>query len=82
MRTIEFSRERNIRNGLTLLTSFFSLRSAGSDRWIPHAENLLQYRNTSKASGRWSELELNGKPTDWLHTGGNLAIQRTRGERN
>ncbi|HYP09209.1 MAG TPA: TonB-dependent receptor plug domain-containing protein [Bryobacteraceae bacterium] len=78
MNTVEFSREQTIRKRLTLVTSVFHYRLRDLIAGVAVSGQLLQYRNTSRASASGLEVELTGQPTKWLNLGGSVAVQATK----
>ncbi len=76
---LEFAREQNLHRRMNLITSVFHYGLANLIEGVPISEEVLQYRNTWRASADGLELELNGHPLDWLETVASFSAQRTRG---
>ncbi|MFB3777112.1 MAG: TonB-dependent receptor plug domain-containing protein [Bryobacteraceae bacterium] len=77
--TLEIAREQKLRRRIKLITSAFHYRLGGLIVGVPVTEDKLQYRNVSKATATGVELEVNGRPKDWLETAASFSMQRTRG---
>lgn len=76
--TIEVDLERKIGKRLNLQASAYGYRLRNFLLGVYLPDGLLQYQNTPGIQADGFELEVNGRPTDWLEMKGSYAIQQSR----
>jgi outer membrane receptor protein involved in Fe transport len=76
--TVEVDAERKLGKRMNLLTSAYGyrLRNVLVGMYLPNG--LLQYQNTDGIRAEGVELELNGRPINWLEATASYAYQRSR----
>jgi iron complex outermembrane receptor protein len=76
--SIEGSFERKLGDNLRAVVNAFSYRLRDLIQAAPLPDGVYQYQNVDSAPARGIEMELRGKPREWLETAGGVALQRTR----
>jgi iron complex outermembrane receptor protein len=76
--TFEMAREQRLFRRANLVTSVFHYRLGGLIVGVPISESRLQYQNVSRARATGFEVEINGRPANWLEAAAAFSVQRTR----
>jgi iron complex outermembrane receptor protein len=73
----EVALERKLAGGqMSASAGAFSYRLRGLIQGLENGEGLVQFHNTGESSSAGGELELSGRPRDWLHVAGNLSLAK------
>jgi outer membrane receptor protein involved in Fe transport len=76
--TVEFDIERKLGKRMNLQTSAYGYELHDYLLGVQLPNGLLQYQNTPRIQAKGVELEINGRPWDWLEMTASYAVQRTR----
>lgn len=76
--TVEIDAERKLGRRMNLQASAYGYELHDYLLGVYLPDGLLQYQNTPKIQAKGVELEINGRPTDWLEMTASYAVQRTR----
>ncbi len=76
--TVEIDAERKIGKRLNLQTSAYGYRMRNTLLGVYLPDGLLQYRNGLGITAEGVELEVSGRPMDWLEATASYAVQRSR----
>ena len=76
--TIEVDVERKLGKRMNLLASAYGYQMHDYLLGVYLPDGLLQYQNTPKVQAKGLELEMNGRPTNWLEATVSYAVQRAR----
>ena len=77
--TVEFTREQSFLQRWTFVGSVFHYVLGGLIEGVPISDEVLQYRNVSRARATGAEFELGGPAASWLEMHASFSAQRTRG---
>jgi outer membrane receptor protein involved in Fe transport len=76
--TIEVDVERKLGKRMNLLTSVYGYNVQNYLLGVGLPDGLIQFQNTRKIQAKGVEVEINGRPTDWLEATASVAVQRAR----
>jgi outer membrane receptor protein involved in Fe transport len=76
--TAEVDIERKLGKRMSLLASAYGYNLHDYLLAVYLPDGLIQYQNTPKIQAKGVELEINGRPTDWLEATASYAVQRAR----
>jgi outer membrane receptor protein involved in Fe transport len=76
--TLEVDVERKLGQRMNLQASAYGYRLHDFLLGVYQPDGLLQYQNAGRIEAEGVELEINGRPTDWLEATASYAVQRTR----
>jgi len=74
--TFEISAERRLRKNLNGLVTVYRYQLGHLIEAVTTAAGQLQYQNIERSHTNGIEMELNGKPLEWLETTASVALQR------
>lgn len=76
--TLEVDMERKLGKRMNLQASAYGYRLYDFLLGVYQPDGLLQYQNAGRIQAEGAELEINGRPTDWLEATASFAVQRSR----
>jgi iron complex outermembrane receptor protein len=76
--TVEVDAERKLGKRMNLQASAYGYQLHDFLLGVYRPDGLLQYQNTGSIQAEGLELEVNGRPTNWLEATASYAVQRTR----
>ncbi len=75
--TLEFDAERKIGKRMNLQTSAYGYRMRNTLVGVFLPDGFLEYQNGLAITAEGVEVEINGRPTDWLEATASYALQRS-----
>jgi outer membrane receptor for ferrienterochelin and colicins len=78
--TLEIDAERKIGKRMNFQASTYGYKMRNTLLGVFLPDGLLQYQNGSAITAAGVEIEINGRPTDWLEATASYAVQRSRDE--
>jgi iron complex outermembrane receptor protein len=76
--TVEFDVERKLGKRINVQASAYGYRLSDFLEGVLLADGLLQYQNIGTVHAEGIELEINGRPSNWLEATASYAVQRSR----
>jgi outer membrane receptor for ferrienterochelin and colicins len=76
--TAEVDVERKLGRRMNLLAAAYGYNLHDYVLGVQLPDGLIQYQNTPKIQAKGIELEINGRPTNWLEATASYAVQRAR----
>lgn len=76
--TVEIDAERKLGKRMNLQASVYGYQLHDFILGVYLPNGLLQYQNTGSIRAEGAEIELNGRPTNWLEATASYALQRSR----
>jgi outer membrane receptor for ferrienterochelin and colicins len=76
--TVEIDLERKLGKRMNVQASVYGYNLHDYLLGVTLPDGLIQYQNTPKIQAKGVELEINGRPTNWLEMTASYAVQRTR----
>jgi outer membrane receptor for ferrienterochelin and colicins len=76
--TVEIDVERKLGKRMNLSASAYGYKLHDYLLSVYLPDGLIQYQNAPRIQAEGVELEINGRPTDWLEVTASYAVQRTR----
>ncbi len=76
--TVEFDLERKLGKRINLQASAYGYRMRNFLEGVALPNGLIQYQNDSKIQAEGVEIEVNGRPTNWLEATASYAVQWSR----
>ncbi len=78
--TVEVDAERRLGKRLNLQVSAYGYRLRDFLVGIALPDGLIQYQNAGNIEAVGVEVEINGRPTDWLEVSGSYAVQQAQND--